>query len=165
MILRACRVPFDGLVQVSIKPNKSKHTCANGAFTRHWRCGSAKQALHSRHQCVHAQIPLPPNKHLRTPRPQRIKMPASKISSVSLPPSMPFQAKLIFLTVSQQAGCLCPCGSLSMHGFRSVAASAASAPRFVELRDGDFSACMAFDREPKTPAVFPRRSRVACWVV
>lgn len=52
--------------------NRTKEgTRANRAFTRHWRYGSVKLALRSRHRAVHAQIP---QQRILGPQPQRIKM-------------------------------------------------------------------------------------------
>lgn len=62
-------VSFYGLVLWSfdgpVGRNRAKEgACANRTFTRHWRCGSVKLALRSRHRAVHAQIPLHPATHL-----------------------------------------------------------------------------------------------------
>jgi len=135
-------VSFDG----PVGRNRAREgTCTNGAFTRHyWRCGSAKLALRSRHRAVHAQIPLHPARIL--------DLPASAYQDACMKISSPFPStltavsgKFISSTVSWPARCMWihvpsyPCIQ-SMHGFRGVAASAACAARFMELREGDFQA-------------------------
>lgn len=94
---------FDGPVGRS---RAREGTCANRTFTRHWRCGSLKLALRSRHHAVHAQIPLHPATHLR--------LSASAYQDACMTTSSPFSSTLT--AVSGQAHLIDrfpACGSIS----------------------------------------------------
>ena len=94
---------FDGPVGRS---RAREGTCANRTFTRHWRCGSLKLALRSRHRAVHAQIPLHPATHLR--------LSASAYQDACMTTSSPFSSTLT--AVSGQAHLIDrfpACGSIS----------------------------------------------------